>query len=433
MPQKLLLADDSVTIQRVIELTFADEDVQLTAVGNGKLAIERIEADPPDIVLADVGMPEKDGYEVAAFVKSTPHLAHIPVLLLTGAFEPVDEERAREAGCDGVLAKPFEPQMVITRVKELLADAARPMAGLRGGQAFVPPADAADAAATPDADGPLQFRRRQTMAMPEYGVPPADAVVPEGAFASMEGLGLWPAPSADGPAIPAPVMPPAGSDETSLEPFDLSWAPASPEQQEPLPATGSWAPRPPEVQEALPSTGSWAPPSPDALVASVPFELPVEPPAPAPVPVIEPVVPAPVVDSFVAAPFVAAPLVNVPPLAVDPETEPFAREAFVPAAAEVPQSAAATETPSVFADAFSALLAAESGSADAGSPFFPMGFGAPMASAGPDAEDLVERVTQQVLARLTDRVIRESVADIVSKVAERLVREEIERLKASVK
>jgi CheY-like chemotaxis protein len=98
MPHKLLLADDSVTIQRVIELTFADEDVQVIAVGDGKQAINRAQQDPPDIILADVGMPERDGYEVATFIKQTPELKHIPVLLLTGAFEPIDEGRARAAG-----------------------------------------------------------------------------------------------------------------------------------------------------------------------------------------------------------------------------------------------------------------------------------------------------------------------------------------------
>ena len=103
MPHKLLLADDSVTIQRVIELTFADEDVQVVAVGNGQAAIESVQRDRPDIVLADVGMPERNGYEVAAFIKGNPALAHIPVVLLTGAFEPVDEARARSVGCDGVL------------------------------------------------------------------------------------------------------------------------------------------------------------------------------------------------------------------------------------------------------------------------------------------------------------------------------------------
>src|SRR5215207_5264118 len=121
MSHKLLLADDSVTIQRVIELTFADEDVKVAVVGDGKQAIERLSSDRPDIVLADIGMPERDGYEVAAFIKNDPRFAHIPVILLTGAFEPLDEERARSVGCDGVLVKPFEPQMVINRVRELLS------------------------------------------------------------------------------------------------------------------------------------------------------------------------------------------------------------------------------------------------------------------------------------------------------------------------
>ena len=120
MPQTLLLADDSVTIQRVIELTFADEDIDVVAVSDGDQAIARLDSLPPDIVLVDVGMPGKSGYEVAAYMKQSPRLSHIPVVLLTGAFEPVDEERAAGAGCDGVLAKPFEPQMVIGRVKELL-------------------------------------------------------------------------------------------------------------------------------------------------------------------------------------------------------------------------------------------------------------------------------------------------------------------------
>ena len=121
MAATLLLADDSVTIQRVIELTFADEDVKVIAVSDGDAAIARVEADLPDIVLADVGMPGKNGYEVASYIKHSPRLSHIPVLLLTGAFEPVDRDKAKDAGCDGVLAKPFEPQFVISRVKELLA------------------------------------------------------------------------------------------------------------------------------------------------------------------------------------------------------------------------------------------------------------------------------------------------------------------------
>jgi CheY-like chemotaxis protein len=135
----LLLADDSVTIQRVIELTFADEDIKVIAVSDGDQAISRVSADLPDIVLADIGMPGRNGYEVAQYIKQTPSLAHIPVVLLTGAFEPVDHARATAAGCDGVLAKPFEPQLVISRVKELLARS--PSLVASPGVGVPPPAD----------------------------------------------------------------------------------------------------------------------------------------------------------------------------------------------------------------------------------------------------------------------------------------------------
>src|SRR5918993_4411318 len=120
---KLLLADDSVTIQRVIELTFSGEDVDVLTVSDGEQAIARIPLDHPDIILADIGMPKRNGYDVAAFVKNNPDLRHIPVLLLAGAFEPVDEARAEQVGCNGVLVKPFEPQHVIARVRELLGGA----------------------------------------------------------------------------------------------------------------------------------------------------------------------------------------------------------------------------------------------------------------------------------------------------------------------
>jgi len=120
VPQTLLLADDSLTIQRVIELTFAGEDIKVVAVSDGDQAIARLYTEPPDIVLADVGMPGRSGYDVAQHVKQSPALAHIPVVLLTGAFEPVDSARAAAVGCDAVLAKPFDPQLVIGRVRELL-------------------------------------------------------------------------------------------------------------------------------------------------------------------------------------------------------------------------------------------------------------------------------------------------------------------------
>jgi CheY-like chemotaxis protein len=145
----LLLADDSVTVQRVIELTFADEGMRVVAVGDGRQAIERLATERPDVVLADVGMPECDGYELAAHVKRDPALSHIPVVLMTGAFDQLDEGRAREAGYDGVIAKPFEPQMVISLVRRLLAGEPGPIVSDSG----VGPAEGASSPPGPIALG----------------------------------------------------------------------------------------------------------------------------------------------------------------------------------------------------------------------------------------------------------------------------------------
>ncbi len=120
MPYTLLLADDSATIQRVVELTFASEDIDVVTVGDGTQAIEAIERDAPDIVLVDVSMPGRDGYEVASFVRSDPARDRIPVVLLTGAFEPLDESRCGAIGRHEVLVKPFEPRQIVGKVRELL-------------------------------------------------------------------------------------------------------------------------------------------------------------------------------------------------------------------------------------------------------------------------------------------------------------------------
>src|SRR5262249_48355957 len=100
MSYTLLLADASATIQRIVDRPFASEDFAFGAFSNGEHAIASVDGSVPDIVLADVGMPGGSGYEVSRYIKNSPPLAHIPVLLLTGAFEPVDQAKALEAGCD---------------------------------------------------------------------------------------------------------------------------------------------------------------------------------------------------------------------------------------------------------------------------------------------------------------------------------------------
>jgi CheY-like chemotaxis protein len=121
MPKTLLLADDSVTVQRVVELTFAHEDVRVVSVSDGRRAVQALDTEGADIVLVDVEVPEIDGYGVADHVRRSERLRDVPVLLMAGALAPVDEARARELGCAGVLTKPFEPQALVKRVKDLLS------------------------------------------------------------------------------------------------------------------------------------------------------------------------------------------------------------------------------------------------------------------------------------------------------------------------
>jgi len=250
---KLLLADDSVTIQRVIELTFADEQIQVIAVGDGQEAVQRIESERPDVILADVGMPRRDGYEVAAHVKKTPHLRHIPVVLLTGAFEPIDEARARAVGCDGVLVKPFEPQMVINRVKDLLAGR-RPTSLWQEG---APPAEPASApAAEPP---PLEPQAKPVDSLDEYFdrldaafaqhapagqpaplEPTAPPAAPRAPARRATDFGDWDLPSVPTPQPPQTVVP----------------APASAAAHAPVAPPSAAAPAPEPAHAAAGSVGT---------------------------------------------------------------------------------------------------------------------------------------------------------------------------------
>jgi len=381
VPYTLLLADDSVTIQRVIELTFADEDIQVTAVSDGEQAIQRLETAPPDIVLADVGMPGRNGYEVARFIKQSPSLAHIPVVLLTGAFEPVDQERASEAGCDGVLAKPFEPQLVIGRVKDLLAR--RSVAAATAGAPAPIPTSA------PSVPAPGQS---SAMSLDSY----FDRL--DAAFTNVSA-----APAAtSGPPPPAPAAPPMAD--------EIDWFGAA-KAETPVPPPELELPTPPAMDERpdLPLSAFATTASEPETVPAATVIAPEEHHAPPP-PVAEtPYVPIP------AIPASPAPVAETP----SPAAEVPAPAAY--AAVVQPQAVAAAPPVQIhqiptLADAFAVLLAAEKGEVV---PSWP-------------ADDIVEQITKRILTQLSERIIRETVADVVNTVAERMIREEIERIKAAI-
>ncbi|PLX84091.1 MAG: hypothetical protein C0618_11800 [Desulfuromonas sp.] len=121
MTKKLLLADDSLTIQKVAEIIFANEDYQLLTADNGDEALAQAVDELPDLIIADVSMPGKDGFELCEAIRRTPGLEKTPVLMLPGTFEMFDEDRALSVGASGWLTKPFESQALVSKVEELLA------------------------------------------------------------------------------------------------------------------------------------------------------------------------------------------------------------------------------------------------------------------------------------------------------------------------
>jgi len=121
---KILVADDNSNIQKMVGLALKDQGIDVVAVGNGEAAVRKISDIKPDLVLADVFMPVRNGYEVCKYVKDDAALSHIPVILLVGAFDPLDEQEAQRVGADGVLKKPFvPPDPLISMVKSALARA----------------------------------------------------------------------------------------------------------------------------------------------------------------------------------------------------------------------------------------------------------------------------------------------------------------------
>jgi CheY-like chemotaxis protein len=118
---KILVADDNSNVQKTVTLALAELGVEVISVSNGEAAVRKLGELTPDLVLADIFMPVRNGYEVCEYVKKDSRFKQIPVVLLVGAFDPLDEREAQRVGADGILKKPFvPPDPLIAMVKSLL-------------------------------------------------------------------------------------------------------------------------------------------------------------------------------------------------------------------------------------------------------------------------------------------------------------------------
>ena len=120
MTLRILVADDSITIQKIVAMAFANEDVEVEGIGNGKEAFDKIPDFKPDIVLADVDMPGLNGFELSQKIKSTPDLASIKVLLLASDFEDFDEENFKKCLAENHISKPFKSDNIVQMVTRVM-------------------------------------------------------------------------------------------------------------------------------------------------------------------------------------------------------------------------------------------------------------------------------------------------------------------------
>ncbi len=294
MSATILLADDSPTIQKVVELTFAETPHQVVAVSSGSELLARLPEVKPDVVICDVIMPDRDGYDVCQTIKSSPETLHIPVVLLTGTFEPFDRDRALAVGCDEIVTKPFEARQLIATVERLVSGEAAPAEATpsekepeefgtylvtppaaEGGEVEAPPVPPAEAPNA--AEGILAAAQTPGEAFPPAG-PEVEGEIPEEGldftttgFAEMEAAGEQPhvpmEPPAEGleieePPVELPVEEPAETGEEAPFPAgDEGWeqpqeTAGSPSDTAPVsgPAEESWGfgeaePQPQEAAE----------------------------------------------------------------------------------------------------------------------------------------------------------------------------------------
>jgi DNA-binding response OmpR family regulator len=120
---KILIVDDEPHLRTLIQQTLEDledEGVDLLTASNGEDALETIRAEQPNLVLLDVMMPKKNGFDVCYAVKKELGLSHIHIILLTAKGQEFDRQRGEEVGADLYMTKPFDPDALIAKARSIL-------------------------------------------------------------------------------------------------------------------------------------------------------------------------------------------------------------------------------------------------------------------------------------------------------------------------
>lgn len=415
MPGKVLLADDSLNIQRAITKALKAAGIEVVAFSNGEHAVRKLADVKPDLVLADVFMPVRTGYEVCAYVKNSPDFAHVPVLLMASSLEPYDEKEAQRVGADGRLTKPFtDTAALVNTVTQWLekSAAAKP----------APPREAFAKALPTAAPGPEPepvYEEFSTKPSPVKFEPQA---APMGFADVLEEAHAPPKPS---PAETETII--SGRSFVRSEPVEI---PPEPPVEEVPPAGVMPEPEPePEPEPPPPPPPSVAEPPPVMEAMPVSEEAPpptVElPPAPSP-PVEEP----PAKSAYqVETPELASPWEMTGPPPGAPEIPPgpewdsqwkgVSPEEALPPTLPPPEEAAPPSADRVEpSELASALAAAEQATAEAVEQARARGSIDPA---------VIESVVGEIMKRLSPQVVEQITKEIVRPLAEALLKQKLDQ------
>jgi len=412
MPKKLLLAEDSLTIRKVFELALSRSDIAITAVDNGEDAVRLAGEIFPDLVVADLTLPGKNGFAVAAELRAMEKTEKIPVLILSGTLVPLDEARFKASGARGVLFKPFESGELLESIERLLREEA-------------PSPEFRESLEAPPVDERWDFSDVLDEVDAETEKSSASAPVEREAL------------------LPGAILTGGGKTATTFNEFDVSideieeGAPKVEHMESDLPTDS-----PPPVTDLSPALDDVEeieeiehleeievplPPA-DTLITEAPASLRILPAATEP-----PVAGEPVPD--VEAPAVAEPRVAEPPIVEPPIVEAVVAEPTVPG----PEVAEHAVEESLFAPPASSIPppGAESRPGDAELREFFAGRAAEIFRTV--ASEAVEKVMWEMTDRLAAEFsakLRESVEavawEVIPSTAEALIREEIARIRERV-
>ena len=118
---RILVADDEPALLRLLEFVLGRRGYVIQGVSNGDAAIDVLKTECPDLAILDVMMPGRDGFEVLTFIRETDHLAGLPVVLLTARAQLDDIQQGLSLGADAYLAKPFDPEELLSVVESLVS------------------------------------------------------------------------------------------------------------------------------------------------------------------------------------------------------------------------------------------------------------------------------------------------------------------------